>query len=127
MILKVKDLEGPSLDWAVAKCEFPHLIWGETIGLSSHARGLIVIPEFKEPKCYWSPSSSWTKGGPIIERERITVENFKGGGKWSAFKFDTGDCEIAAETPLIAAMRCYVASEVGEEIDVPDELIGGVP
>jgi hypothetical protein len=26
-------------------------------------------------------------------------------------------------TPLIAAMRCYVASKLGEEIDVPEELI----
>ena len=25
-------------------------------------------------------------------------------------------------TPLIAAMRCYVASKLGDEVDVPDEL-----
>jgi hypothetical protein len=26
-------------------------------------------------------------------------------------------------TPLIAAMRCYVASKMGDEVDVPDELV----
>ena len=26
-------------------------------------------------------------------------------------------------TPLIAAMRCFVASKLGDEVDVPDELI----
>ena len=25
-------------------------------------------------------------------------------------------------TPLIAAMRCYVASKLGDEVEVPDEL-----
>ena len=25
-------------------------------------------------------------------------------------------------TPLIAAMRCYVASKLGDEVDVPEEL-----
>ena len=25
-------------------------------------------------------------------------------------------------TPLIAAMRCYVISKLGEEVEVPDEL-----
>jgi hypothetical protein len=26
-------------------------------------------------------------------------------------------------TPLVAAMRCYVASQLGDEVDVPDELV----
>ena len=28
-------------------------------------------------------------------------------------------------TPLIAAMRCYVASKLGDEVEVPVELQGG--
>ena len=27
-----------------------------------------------------------------------------------------------ADNPLIAAMRCFVASKLGDEVDVPDEL-----
>jgi hypothetical protein len=39
--------------------------------------------------------------------------------------FDMGGVSIAHEygpTPLIAAMRCYVASRLGDEVDVPEEL-----
>ena len=28
-------------------------------------------------------------------------------------------------TPLIAAMRCYVASKLGDEIEIPTELTKG--
>ena len=28
-----------------------------------------------------------------------------------------------AETPLVAAMRCYVASKLGDEVDIPEELL----
>jgi hypothetical protein len=27
-------------------------------------------------------------------------------------------------TPLIAAMRCYVASKLGDEVEIPQELLG---
>jgi hypothetical protein len=38
-------------------------------------------------------------------------------------------CEIAegglwfGPTPLIAAMRCYVASKLGDDINIPEELL----
>jgi len=71
-------------------------------------------------------STDWAFGGPIIEREGITtapysthngvVREWKAGRDWpmSHFPYYFGP------TPLIAAMRCYVASRMGEE--VPDGL-----
>ena len=49
-------------------------------------------------------------------------------GEWHATMWwDDGEGQrevvMQAATPLIAAMRCYVASKLGEEVDVPDELI----
>jgi hypothetical protein len=32
-------------------------------------------------------------------------------------------CSAYGPTPLIAAMRCYVASKLGDEVDVPEELM----
>ncbi|MNW06473.1 hypothetical protein D3C71_2028910 [compost metagenome] len=32
-------------------------------------------------------------------------------------------CGGDGPTPLIAAMRCYVASRVGDEVDLPEELL----
>ena len=67
----------------------------------------------------FSPSIDWDQAGPIIEREKIdtrwTGENWIAGKlvKW-----------VTGPTLLIAAMRCFVISKLGEEVDVPDELIG---
>lgn len=115
--MRTSELTGPALDWAVAVCEEVTLTkrggeWCEEVW---HTPNRLEY----EP---YQPSTDWAIGGPIIEREGITIEKFKDGSKWSAFKFDTGDCEIAVATPLIAAMRCYVASRMGDTIDVPEEL-----
>lgn len=139
MKIKVNKLTGAALDWAVAKCEYPELIWGETIGLSAHIQELIVIPQFKEPKCWWCPSTLWIQGGPIIERERIELIRWDGTwgveeGTWVA-NIQHEDkrfggmmlSEGQGTTPLIAAMKCYVASRLCDqftnEVDVPDELL----
>jgi len=102
MIIKTMDLTGAALDWAVAKCE----------GSAYHGPA-------------WTKySTDWSQGGPIIERERIAVKA-NGYGWWFArVGGDFGQGEwVRGDTPLIAAMRCYVASKLGNEIDVPDELI----
>lgn len=121
--MKTAELTSAALDWAVAKCEYPELIWGETIGLSAHACDLIVIPQFKEPKCWWCPSTNWAQSGPIIERERIDLV---WNGDWFAETDAANRSDWVAtgrgRTPLIAAMRCYVASKLGDDVDVPKEL-----
>lgn len=71
-------------------------------------------------------STNWSQGGPIIEREKIEL-SFDGaeGGVWAA-NFPAGLREEFFEigpTPLIAAMRCFVASKLGDEVDVPEELL----
>jgi hypothetical protein len=43
----------------------------------------------------------------------------EGNSYWIATGYLVEEC---APTPLIAAMRCYVASKLGDEVDVPDEL-----
>lgn len=74
----------------------------------------------------WEPTCNWSQGGPIIEREVSTLLRVIGTG-WIAQK--NYDCATDLEAPsyngptaLIAAMRCFVASKLGDEVDVPDEL-----
>ena len=64
-------------------------------------------------------TSTWAFSGPIIERERISVIG-QGGDDWIA---EWGWVQVFGDTPLEAAMRCYVASKFGDEIDVPEELL----
>ena len=81
----------------------------------------------------FSPSEVWSQGGPIIDREHIHVGPHTYGpasvilNSWHAvigFDPDGGEhlFEQDGDTPLIAAMRCYVASKLGDEVDVPEEL-----
>ena len=104
MKVKTSELQGAALDWAVAECE------------------QFVEDEFE-------PSENWADGGPIIEREEISIEfgraEFK--SAWVAYKLGSPheDNPKFGSTPLIAAMRCYVASKLGDEVDVPDELMEG--
>jgi hypothetical protein len=67
-------------------------------------------------------STDWAQGGPIIEREGIRIVEVAA-DVWGAV-YSRGDVgrEHFAETPLIAAMRCYVASKLGDEVEIPKEL-----
>lgn len=71
----------------------------------------------------YEPTSNWAQGGPIIEREGIAVwKPFdKTNGEWKAH-YSLTQCEQTGPTPLIAAMRCFVASKLGDEVEVPEEL-----
>jgi len=107
MKLKTSELQGAALDWAVAQCEYVDVRYGFDDN----------CPEY---------STDWAKGGPIIERERISVEPCFD-LKWVAIRTESPNSAFEEEgpTPLVAAMRCYVSSKVGEEIEVPDELTEG--
>ena len=102
--MKTSELTGTALDWAVAKCE------GREIVLLD---GEIV---WRDEMRY---STDWELGGAIIERERINTLTCC--GEWQA-DIDEGVRYYGA-TPLIAAMRCYVASKLGDEIELPEELM----
>lgn len=118
--MKTSEITDLALDWAVAKCKYPELVWGSSIGIH-HASHQIVIPHLPEPQCYWNPSTNWAQGGPIIERELI--ETTRGGAYAEHFwKATRNSTTTYGPTPLIAAMRCYVASVLGDTIDIPEEL-----
>jgi hypothetical protein len=112
MKVKTNELQGAALDWAVAKCE------GVKVAVSEFND--LYFEDGSAP----AYSTDWAQGGPIIERERISV--WARGNEWAAETFipnHQGD-EQEGPTPLIAAMRCYVASKMGEEIELPNELKG---
>jgi len=107
--MKTSDLIGPALDWAVAKCEgveYSYVIQYDGIGNAY------------DP-CEFS--TNWAQGGPIIERELIKVSPYHNQGGWWAEHAIT-KAVFGGPTPLIAAMRCYVASKLGDEVEIPEEL-----
>jgi hypothetical protein len=123
--METSKLTGAALDWVVAKCEGVALVW--------HASGQYVINHANGSSSEYKPSSNWSQGGPIIERETITVSDWPS-PKWrSGFsiprkhptdpKRDPSHHSHDGPTPLIASMRCYVASKLGDEIEIPKELL----
>jgi hypothetical protein len=117
---KVAELGGALLDAAVAKaerdpsismCEVPWIDGGTTAGHGMTGRA-------------YSPSTDWSQGGPIIERERITVGWIEFGaphwpGQWYAQYSADNNHHHTADNPLTAAMRAYVASKCGDEVELP--------
>lgn len=121
MEVKTCELTGPALDWAVASIEkmpkdAESVVNGNPVVLRTY------WGEVTELRCEFS--TNWAQGGPIIEREEIglNAEN----GEWYADCYNPRDivhCQCYGPTPLIAAMRCYVASKFGDRVEVPDELM----
>lgn len=119
MQVKTSELAGVALDWTVA-CAKGYSMPALTI--SGNIQGFINMHE----DGYHNYSVDWSQAGPIIEREKVSVE-CKHDGWWVAsYQYnylDDKEYIHLAETPLIAAMRCYVASKLGDIIEVPDELV----
>jgi len=136
---KTSELIGPALDWAVAVA----------IGWKEPIFGVGLIRYFEEDRYLmmetpdpnesddvtkphhfnhyeqWSPRRIWSQGGPLIEQYQIdTVFDPNGkavvmGRLWVNQRMHTA----FGPTPLIAAMRCLVATKLGDTVQVPSELI----
>lgn len=93
--IKVSEATERQIDWLTAWCT-----------------GVSWDVAFKGHYTY-KPSTDWSQGGPIIEREKMGV--FPTHDGWAAGM-------QSGPTPLIAAMRCYVANKLGDEVEIPKEL-----
>jgi len=57
----------------------------------------------------------------VLERGKIVLSPSPFGG-WVARSFMDA-VEHHGETPQIAAKRCYVSDQRGDEVEIPDELV----
>jgi hypothetical protein len=115
--MKTSELTGAALDWAVAKCE------GVSVWYDDLPQVLRTTNGSEEE---YAPSDNWIQGGPIIVREEISVN--WASGQWQAHTANEQDEYAQIEygpTPLIAAMRCFAASKLGDTVEIPDELVEG--
>lgn len=150
--VKTADLIGPALDWAVAQVcvaegsvsidpqdaqsRLPYVtfdaagpwIWGagrEQRGTVNKETGKPWV--FHGPGGRFEPSTDWGQGGPLIEEHQIGLDwNGVDGTAmwWLATHQDIAAPQIG-DTPLIAACRAIVAAKLGDEVQVPAELVQG--
>ena len=102
--MKTSKLTGAALDWAVAKCE------GHTDSKD--------FAWYYDRRNTFNFSTDWAQGGPVIEREINRVQEITN-GLWEAEAWSHTE---EGPTPLIAACRCYVASKLGNTVEIPKEL-----
>jgi hypothetical protein len=122
MKIKVSEATNTQLDWLVA-----------------HSAELVVI-QVKNGHTYvpkyptiggqrFTPTTDWSQGGPILSEARIsrTIDH---SGLWIAYWTDGyGEGDDAKKwmqcdrSELVAGLRCFVASKLGDEVEVPKELL----
>ena len=126
MKIKVSEATPIQVNWLVAKCE--SLCLGtDPFGLAPIIAAPIFVQNYK-------PSTDWSVGGPIIEREGIDIQqvfcymegSFSEPCWWQAIRHTKGGPinppKQIADTPLIAAMRCYCCAKLGEFVEIPEGL-----
>lgn len=113
--IKTAELTGAALDWAVLKT-----VGG---GKGNFTRSFLIGHSIGQHNY----SRDWAQGGPIIDRMMRDGLRLSG---YACKPTDTTSCQAqiasivtGGETPLIAAMRCYVASKLGDTVEVPAELL----
>ena len=122
MKIKTVELTGAALDWAVAKCEGMNLRhFSQQYGCYRDHQCEDDIPSV--PGYAWKPSTDWSQGGPIIDRAGINLTTGMTKFDWWAVQDSGAGFKANGPTPLIAAMRCYVASKLSDEIDIPEKLL----
>jgi hypothetical protein len=119
--MKTSELTGAALDWAVAKCEDKEFNVSNLLGFGEYyVRQKAFIGLWTD----FDPSTDWYEGGRIIEREQLLIQPEIGkegaGNAWSCISVN--GYESFGPTLLVAAMRCYVFSRLGKEVEIPKEL-----
>lgn len=137
--MKTSELIGPALDWAIAKAlDLPvvmlhDLMW--KVAAENNYKGDLAWHFEARKNEPWITTghgiegsslpeygADWSYGGPIIEREWIELGAYH--DQWRAvFHGEDGSIYQDGPTPLVAAMRCYVASKLGDEVEIPEELL----
>nr|CAC9202484.1 Uncharacterised protein [Pseudomonas putida] len=123
--VRVSNLIGAPLDWAVAKVESIETSWryGREL-VQVHDRGGIKLIE--SIRSIYSPSTEWSQGGPLIDKHN-------GGLHYEAhladanFRYSSGPGRTGfwcyGPTALIAFCRGLVKAKLGDTVQVPKELM----
>lgn len=115
MKIKTAELAGNALAWAVGMAEGYELsLYGVDPSIRAKVPGLGIHAP-------WKPHYYWNQGGPIIEREKLVIAYEYATERWQSYLQSEG-AMYYGPTPLIAAMRCYCVSKLGDEVEIPPEL-----
>jgi hypothetical protein len=130
--IKVCEASCEQLDWMVAKCEGVPVWFGETVTQTRHTQTAIPAAVYLlDDGAAFEPTIDWAQGGPIIdEMEGLYIKGWL--ESRPNIKYEVrmnnheGDFVAFGQTLLIAAMRCFIVSRLGDEVEVPVERNGNI-
>ncbi|MBD2797706.1 DUF2591 family protein [Xenorhabdus sp. 18] len=118
MKLKTSELTGRALDYAVLRVKLDGLIGNTLIGACINGG--------------YSPSTDWKLCGQLIERylDDLTHMGCLGSHWVASLRTSTTDNFPfhkvgTGVTPQVAICRAVVSAQLGDEVEIPDELLEG--
>ena len=131
MKVKTSELIGRPLDYAAAIALVGTYLQFDTAGtwrITIDGRNRALSRGWSTAQNF-SPSTDWSQGGLIIEalrdyaKHQLLIES--DGDNVHVLSWPSEHVHFSGYGPtvLIAAMRCFVASKLGDEVEVPEELL----
>ena len=125
--MKTSELIGPALDWAVAVAQGATNLKHDTIAswwFVLEGKDRTLSKGWSASQSY-NPSTNWSQGGAIMDQAEIDTYLYERGSPFGWIAEITGTkFKGKGPTRLVAAMRCLVASRLGDEVEIPNELQG---
>jgi len=124
--VRVSNLVGEALGWAVGKAE--------GLDLQLAPPGYNGVPwrvfalyraAVTERTERFNPSEDWALGGPLVEKRMVSLHCPQSTDDiWAGWVItDKGEFCQAGDSALIAACRAIVAAKLGDTVQVPKELM----
>ncbi|MDC9615841.1 DUF2591 family protein [Xenorhabdus khoisanae] len=150
MKIKTSALTGRALDWAVARAIGMDIymanhyddeyawIGNYSVWKKSREKPIITVGlcndvhiEFEAESKPYSPSTDWAQCGPFIEKYEIEISPIMGGSYCAGLSITEGalcpddyvSIDMCGDTPQMAICRSVVAAKLGDEVEIPDELV----
>ncbi len=120
MRIETSKLEGRALDWAVAAAISADPVM--PVMQDVFVFRVRSVPSFLQGAVahagmWFEPNANWAQAGPLVEKYKIDLEHGPG---WSAYI--SGGVYQFGDSPREAICRAVVSQEIGDEVDLPDEL-----
>jgi hypothetical protein len=121
--VKLADLEGRALDWAVAQ------VAGVAVKLSPPHNGTYWRVSLVDRGYAYRPSTDWNQGGPLMEKyaKSFGMVDSSDPPRFRAFARDNGPegfCRIAGGATILQAFcRALIRLHRGDVVAVPEVLV----
>lgn len=122
--LKIAELTGAALDYAVTKAVHGNALFLKNPMMSKVPYIFVTTGDGRELRV--SYSTNWAHCGPLVDQFKIDIDQITEDYVIASIFKPYGDLTVDYNGPtaLIAICRAVVAAKFGDEVEIPDELLG---